>query len=567
MNPILRAFFRLAVCLLLAGVAAQGVELLSVNSSGTNSCNAGVGESFCLSADGRYVAFNSSATNIVVPDTNGLTDVFVRDCVLRSNIWGTVDSRGPVGVNGPTPLLFTPDGRFLLFSSLATNLAPNVTNPVIAQLYRRDLWSNETALVSVAYDGTNASLKTATAGGMTPDGRFILFTTTATNIVAGVNSGTSTFAYLRDMLGGSNELITASPGGLVLDRGIGSCYMSTNARYFAFYVSATNVVPGIANTNGTFQVYWRDRLAGTNTLASVNVDGTFAKDSAVLTGLTRDGRYVSFNCLSTNIVAGQNDNNGTQDIFIRDIVAGETWLVTRATNGNTTGGRVTGGKFSANGEWMMLAPTVADLMPGVQDINSGSPDIYLHHLPTRTNLLVSRSVSGLTGANGYVADGFATLSASGRFVVFDTSSINLLPGAPTAVPRLLLRDCTTSQTLSPLPGAYPTPAYNYGHYVITEDERYVYFLSLGSHDPTVTDANNNADLFRARLLPAQLQAPLPGGLIQGEGIALGTYILQTSSNLTSWFNAVTNIADSNGVFSVSDPQPPGPQRYFRLKTP
>jgi hypothetical protein len=565
--------FRLAliVCLALAGASAPGAELLSVAVNGTQSGNAGVGESLFVSADGRYVAFDSGSTNLVVPDTNGLRDVFVRDCTLRSNIWGSVAARSSSS-SGSFPQALTPDGRFLLFASVATNLVPGATTTTL-QLYRHDLRSNVTALVSMATNGlasatvvsglsANAKLKR-----ITPDGRFVLFLSAATDLATNASTGTTMDAFCRDLANGVTELVSASPDGLALDRAVVSCFMSADGRYFAFDSAATNVVPGLTNTGGRTQVYWRDRQAGTNVLVSLNAAGQFASDGATVNSLSSDGRYVCFSSLANNIVTGQNDFNGTQDLFLRDMVQGETWLVSRATNGNTTASRVSGGEFSADGAWMLLSPLVSDLVAGVTSGGGFGRDLYLHNVAARTNLLVTRSVSGLTGSSGYCSDGFATLSASGRFVVFDVASTNLLPGGTTLVNRLLLRDCAEDQTFTPLPGAYAVPPYNYGHYVITEDEGWVFFLALANYDPAVTDSNGAADVFRARLRAAELRPFVPGGPIQGQGLALGTYILQTSSNLRDWTDAVTNVADSNGVFTVTDPQSPGAQRFFRVTTP
>jgi len=555
-----------------AGLRLPGAELLSVAVNGTQSANSGVGESLMVSADGRYVAFDSSSTNLVVPDTNGMRDVFVRDCTLRSNIWSTVAALGGNSL-GSSPWALTPDGRYLLFSSVATNLVPGAAGGTL-QLYRQDLWSNVTELVSVSTNGSTASVTSIIGSSassrrkrITPDGRYVLFLSAAADLAPNPNAGGIVLAYCRDMAAGVTELISASPSGEALDRVVGNCTLSVDGRYVAFDSAATNVVSGRTNLTGRTQVYWRDRVAGSNVLVSANIDGAFMSDSATLKSLSPDGRYVCFDTLSTNVVSGQNDYNGTQDLFLRDMVLGETWLVSRATNGNTTASRVSGGEFSADGAWLLLSPVASDLVPGVTSGGSGGRDLFRHNLAARTNALVTRSVSGLTGSSGYCTDGFATVSASGRFVVFDVASTNLLPDATTAVKRLLLRDCDAEQTFTPLPGAYLTVAYNYGHYAITEDEGWVYFLASANYDPDVTDNNNQPDLFRARLRAAALQPAVPGGPIHGTGIALGTYILQSSSNLVKWINTVTNTADSNGVFSVSDPGLPGQQRYFRAVTP
>jgi Tol biopolymer transport system component len=564
----------LALWLLVAPMSARAAELLSVDTTGTRSANGGVEERFCVSADGRLVAFGSASTNLVQPDTNGLSDVFVRDCELRSNVWSTVQTRSSIPGPGSYPVELTPDGRQLLFVSRATNLVAGATAP-LHQLYLHDLPSNQTRLVSVSHDGVQASSGSVVRPAfdarhprISADGRFVIFASTATDLVAGVDEGTGADIFCRDMGLGVTELITASPTGRALDRGTGNAFMSTNGRFFAFASQATNVVAGLANTNGEAQVYWRDRLAGTNALVSSDLTGGFPAHHANLRSLSRDGRYVCFDALATNIVAGQNDANGTQDLFIRDMVVGETWLVTRATNGSTTGSRVAGAEFSANGEWMLFSATVADLVPGVVDVNGGSPDLFLHHLPTRTNALVSRSLSGQTGADRFVSDGFAVLSSSGRFVLFTTTATNLLAGGTTAVQRLLLRDQLAGRTLDPLRAApFPTPAYNAARFTVSADERSIFFLTLTNLDSAVVDANQAPDLFRAPLYAPRLLTPLPGHAIPAEALALATYLLQSSTNVLDWVNCATNTAGADGVFTVPDPLPVGPKRFYRLREP
>src|ERR1051326_6284528 len=140
---------------LLLLLTGKGAEMISVNHTGTGSGNTGVQESFAINGDGRLAAFSGFATNYVALETNSLSDVFVRDCVGRTNRWDTTASGGPPSGNiGSYPVAFTPDGRFLLFISRATNLVSRVAISEIYELYVRDLISNVTTLLSVSPDGT-----------------------------------------------------------------------------------------------------------------------------------------------------------------------------------------------------------------------------------------------------------------------------------------------------------------------------------------------------------------------------------------------------------------------------
>jgi Tol biopolymer transport system component len=557
----------------------HAAQMVSVDYSGTHSVSSALIDSFAVSGDGRLAAFASFGTNYTALDTNGLSDLFVHDCLLRSNVWDTTFSAAAVSGNlGSYPVQFTPDGRFLLFVSRATNLVPNIIYPAGAgyQLYVRDLVSSITTLETISPDGSTAGNASVTLAGAAPapifmssDGRFCSFASLSTNLVSSLDTNNSQDVFCRDRMLGVTELITMSPGGRSLDRATFKYAMSTNGRYFAFETSATNVVAGISNTAGTSQVYWRDRLAGTNQAVALDLNGAFVPRGTSLQSMSQDGRFVCFRSIGTNFVLNQNDPNISLDLFIRDMLAGETWLVTRATNGGVTAGLASGGQFSANGEWLLFSAATADLTPGIQDVNGQGLDIFAHHLPTRTNAIVSASYDGKSGADSYTSDNFARISSSGRFVLFTTSATNVMAGLTNHVQRLLVRDMQAGRTLDPLRvSVFPTPAYNEARFAISQDERFIFFLTTGNFDPFVTDTNQQADLFRAPLFAPELRGRLEGNYIHGSGLAGNPYVLEASSNLVNWTGIVTNIAGANGELDLADPEM-GSQgrRFYRLVAP
>jgi hypothetical protein len=320
MNALLTVF---AIVVLLFGrglVLCRGASLINTDFTESQSGSGSLSETFVISGDGRLAAFASSGTNHVANDTNGISDIFVRDWAHRSNLWDTTFSLAPVSGNvGSQPLEFTPDGRFLVFLSRATNLVSDVSFPSSSyQLYVRDLVSNTTSLVSISVDGAsagNASLNSFNGGfnarHISSDGRFVAFVSPATNMVSFNDTNGGLDLFCRDMLSGVTELISVSlDGTAALPRQTATYSMSTNGRYFAFETTANNVT-AIPNTNNSSQVYWRDRHAGTNVLVSITADGTLPPGGAFLRDMSSDGRFVCFSTGATNIVADQNDKNGT----------------------------------------------------------------------------------------------------------------------------------------------------------------------------------------------------------------------------------------------------------------
>ena len=570
--------FSPAVAFCLSLCISHAAQMLSIDSTGTRSGNQGVGEPFAISADGRIAVFNSRSTNHVGNDTNLCSDVFVHDCVLRRHVWDTTFALSPVTpANGrSTPWALTPDGRYLLFLSTATNLVPGVNFPanITEQLYVRDLLSNVTTLVTIAHDGSNVANRFLLSARtwsrpISSDGRFVSFASTGANLVA-IDTNIAYDVFCRDLTTGTTELITVAPSGdRPLDADTHSFLMSTNGRFFAFETTATNVVSGMSNTNRLIQVYWRDRLAETNALVTVTLDGGFANASGnlLLRDLSSDGRYVCFQSLATNLVSDQRDGNSSYDLFIRDMFVGETWLVTRNTNGAASGATQGGGQFSANGQVLMFTANPNSLL--VPGVSGGQPNIFAHYLPERTNAIVSVSWQGNTGADAYTSDGFANVSASGRFVLFTTTAGNLIPGYTTHVTRLYLRDLQAGVTLNPLRSAFfPTPSFNYAHTAITENERDIFFMTTTNFDSSVTDTNNWIDLFRAPLYqPKFLSGGPPGTALIAEGLPNATYTLQASADLVNWATLHSTVSDPRGQILFHDPPPPFLQRFYRLLWP
>ncbi len=576
MNGSLAGCAIVALLLVSGPAPCHGAHLINTDFTGLRSGNGSLSESFAISADGRFAAFASSGTNHVANDTNGITDIFVRDWKLGSNVWDTTFSKAaPTAGSGSLPVEFTPDGRFLVFVSRATTLVPDISFPTESfQLYVHDLVSNVTSLVSVSADGTTAGNATLSAfnGGSTArhissDGRFIAFVSTATNMVSLSDTNAGLDLFCRDMASGVTELITVSlDGASALSRQTATYCMNTNGRYFAFETTADNVVDGITNTNHSSQVYWRDRETGTNKIVSLTVDGALHGGGVFLRDMSADGRFICFTTGATNIVADQNDGNGTLDLFIRDMQSGEAWLVTRATNGMTTGSRVSGGRFSANGAALLFSATVADLVPRVADANSSNPDIFVHNVAARANFMVSISYDQTTGAEAFVSDGFARISASGRFVFFISSATNLVRGTTNHIQRLYLRDVDFFRTVNALHDeVFLTPSFNEARLAISETERFMFFIATGNFDPSIVDTNPNPDLFvEAIYRPKLTFLPTPGRRI-ADGIPGESYVLERTTNFSNWTPIGTNAADGKGQVFMSDPQPgPSPMRFYRL---
>ena len=285
--------------------------LVSVASDGTQANS----ESWLssMSADGRYVAFGSTATNLVVGDTNGSSDVFIHDLVTGETTCVSVASDGTQGNNSSGGNSISADGRYVAFISAASNLVVGDTNDTYDS-FVHDRMTGETTHLSVASDGTQGNMGSWSPS-ISADGRYVAFTSEASNLVAGDTNGLEDIFMHDRQTGETTRVSLASDGSQANDLSRNPS-ISADGRFVAFSSDASNMVVG--DTNGVIDVFVHDRLTGETTRLSVSSDGMQGNKASGFTGISIsvNGRYVAFDSVSTNLVVG--DTNDTTDIFVRD---------------------------------------------------------------------------------------------------------------------------------------------------------------------------------------------------------------------------------------------------------
>lgn len=313
-------------------------ERVSVSSAGTPANADTVFAS--VSADGRYVAFSSAATNLAPGDTDDGNDVYVRDRQLGTTTLVSVNSAGVKGDSGGWLPTLSADGRFVSFNSESTNLVPNDTNGQI-DLFVRDLFANQTTRVSVGTGGTQANSDSNSLLALSADGRFALFDSAASNLVSGDTNGLKD-VFVHDRQTGQTTRVSVSSTGAQANGDSAASTLSADGRYVLFESSATNLVPG--DTNGLPDAFVHDRQTGQTVRVNVASDGTQA--NAVSVGddddgccafptLSADGRSVMVTTLASNLVPG--DTNGLDDVFVVGPVSvGPTTIDVPGTGGNGT---------------------------------------------------------------------------------------------------------------------------------------------------------------------------------------------------------------------------------------
>jgi hypothetical protein len=328
---------------------------VSLSSSGVQGDNTSVTP--FISANGRFVAFHSLSTTLVPGDTNGKTDIFVRD--RRTGTTERVSlSSGAGQSNGDSYYgVLSGDGRYVAFQSGATNLVPGDPLP-FGNVYVRDRTTGVTTRVSVSSTGA-VSANSSSSPSLSRNGRFVGFQAFGDDLVSGDANG-ATDALLHDRVTGTTELVSLnSSGGQGNDASFAPT-LSADGRYAAFGSWATNLASG--DSNDTLDCLVRDRLNSTTERVSLASDGTQANGASVGCRISADGRYVAFSSSASNLVPG--DTNNAEDVFVHD----RTTHVTVRASVSSGGAQANAGSFnialSADGRHVVFQSEASNLIAG-----------------------------------------------------------------------------------------------------------------------------------------------------------------------------------------------------------
>jgi len=409
---------------------AQSTERASVDSAeaeGNGHSYTGPEIDAATSADGRYAAFTSQATNLVAGDTNETRDVFVRDRVSGITEIVSVSSSEELGDGESFDPSISADGRYVAFTSHATNLVPGPTNGTY-DVYVRDRQTGTTARVSVDSAGAEGNFA-STKASLSADGRYVAFQSLATNLVSGDTNG-ATDAFVHDRQTAATERVSLTSAGGEADAESLLPSISSDGRYVAFESAATDLVAG--DTNGMRDVFVRDRQVAATEWVSVSSTEAQADGDSTLPTISSDGRYVVFESLATDLVSG--DTNTAEDVFLRDRQSGTTERVSLGSAGAQANGDSFRASVSAGGRWVAFTSAATNL---VADDTNGGDDIFVRDLPAGTTERVSVQSDGSQAA-AFSED--AWITPDGRYVVFTSLASNLVPDDANGAFDVFLRD-------------------------------------------------------------------------------------------------------------------------------
>jgi Tol biopolymer transport system component len=425
-------------------VASPGsTERVSVDSAGTEGDG---GSSLpAISADGRYVAFESVATNLLPNATNvcydshgrqyNCTDVLVYDRQTRLIEQANVDGAGNQANNWTNLPSVSADGRYVAFQSDAANLVPGDTNGQ-RDIFVHDRDTGAMERVSVDAEGNEGNADSYFAA-ISTDGGFVAFASFASNLVSGDTNSADMFVHNR--VTRDTDRVSVDSSGNEANHVSETVAVSGDGRYVAFGSWASNLVPG--DTNGTWDVFVRDRETGVTERASVSTAGGQSDGESYRPAISVDGRYVAFESMASNLVPG--DTNGTWDVFVRDRQALTTERVSVDSAGNQGDGGSAGASVSGYGRYVAFVSNASNLVDGDTNICGTPPftyncqDIFAHDRRGRVTARASVD-SGDGQANGI--SGNPSISADGRYVAFESEATNLVMGDTNGVEDIFVHD-------------------------------------------------------------------------------------------------------------------------------
>ena len=384
-------------------------ELISVDSN-ENQANQ-VSTYNDISADGRYVVFASSASNLVSGDTNGADDIFVRDRTNGTTVIVSTSTGGTIGNDGSFDPEISYNGRYVVFASAASNLVSADTNNT-PDVFIHDMQTGTTNLVS-----SNASGVIGNSASEWPDvsadGRYVVFDSVSTNLVSGM-SGQQ--IYIKDLSTGAVRVLSVSSSGVAGNGASVAPKISCDAGTVAFSSQASNLVSG--DTNGYEDVFVDNLGWSGDQMVNASQDGN---NASYHPQISCDGNYVVYDANGSNLVS--NDSNSTKDVLRYSRVKQTNELVSVATNGTQGNDISQYAAISGDGRYvafMSNATTFDSRVPATSNSN-----IFIRDMKASTTQLITADL----GNEGIGAAQIPSVSADGSYVTYESNAENTASNA------------------------------------------------------------------------------------------------------------------------------------------
>ena len=394
---------------------SQVTELISKDSNGVVGNNRS--DISDVDGSGRYIVFDSSATNLVTNSiTIGRNHIYRKDSITDEVLLVSSDANGLEANNSSSSPRISNDGRFVVFESTATNLSSIVTGGT-QQIFIKnmddgsiELASRDTSLIAANGFCTDPDVS--------DDGLYVVFASTAADLTAIPGGGFSQIYYKDmtdesvDMLSLRTTLITGATGQS------NNTDMSADGQYIVFESNATDLIS--PSPTAFIHIYFIDITdPATIELISVNTAGSDALGNSLNPSVSNDGRYITFDSIATNLATP--DTNGNDDVFLRDrnpTGSPSTILVSaNPSTGNSANGTSTSASISSDGTFVAFQSDAIDITIGN---NPGLTDIFIRDMASTSITINQVNITDTGIANPTLSSGNASISSDGRYVSFDS---------------------------------------------------------------------------------------------------------------------------------------------------
>lgn len=389
-----------------------------------------------ISADGRYVAFSSIADNLVPWDTNNSSDIFIHDRLTGKTARASINSSGAEGNGSSINPSISPEGRYVAFGSSADNLVQGDTNEVF-DIFIHDLTTSATSLVNISSAGVQAK-DYSDFPSVSADGRYVAFHSIASNLVHEDNNGAYD-VFVQDRLTGKTKRVSVDSEENEGNSGSINASITPNGRYVAFMSAASNLVPD--DTNGFIDIFVHDRTTDQTTRVSINSAGVEGNSSSVGSSISADGRYVAFESLADNLVPDDTNEALDVFVHDRLTNATTRASVqsggVQATKNSGSGGTA----ISADGRFIAFTSSSPDLVPEDTN-NKRDAFVHDRLTDQTTRVSIDSAGLEIGSGVFDDGDDFSDvrLSADGRHIVFESNDSGIVPNDTNGTTDIFVRD-------------------------------------------------------------------------------------------------------------------------------
>jgi hypothetical protein len=487
-------------------IETNSIDIISTDNDGIGGNN--ISLRAVISADGRYVAFESAASNLVAGDINGTRDIFIKDTFTRNTTRVNADVACDVSVG--CRISINDDGRYVVFNSNVLTLVTGDTNAAY-DVFVADMVTGNIARASIDVFG-NEGNNTSIGPDISDDGSAIVFYSIANNLITGDTNGfadvfrTENPLYVPDtdgdklwddielLLGTNPNLVDSDNDGL-------SDYNEVHRDFDASdYLPGVDTDPANSDTDGDLLIDGQEVGLGLNphiadpglpTVLRISLSGSGGEVSRhyLFSSISHDGRYVAFDSAASNLVDG--DTNITEDVFLKDIEFGVLTRVSTDASGNEGGYNLRSINPSITADGLQVAFTSGAILTAG---GSDSGDVYIKQVQTGNISIVSANASGVASNDtSYAQD----ISNDGQYLVFQSRANNLVP-EDTSAPfqfDIFIKDVVSGAITRLSADENGNDANGNSESArISPDGRYVVFDSFASNLVT-GDVNGTADIF------------------------------------------------------------------------